>query len=457
MIRSTRLLPLALVALATPKGLAQIGQELPVITVDGEPFYSWADYTSSETFRENGLRCTMETGDMPVFRAASDCEFFSTNPIPQYDPVDLIQIPVVVHVIQSTTGAGAISDSLVQSQIDILNEDFRAMAGTNGANGTDTMIQFFLAQVDPNGNPTNGITRSTNNTWFNDGGSYWNTLAWDTNRYLNIYTNSASGALGYVPGLPQNGIVGSAADRVVVLWSSFGRNAPIGSPFNLGRTTTHEVGHYFGLWHTFDNGCGSTSACYTSGDTICDTNPESSPTFGCPGARTSCSLPAPFDNYMDYSDDICMEMFTPEQTNRMRCTILEWRSNLPCTPGSVATRLGGGANYDTAYTTTSQPLLGSILSAQIDVSLSPYNNAMILGYLAPDNLTLSGNRTLLFDVTSTRVLQILDNGPIAKWNLDLSGVTDPVFCGLTIYTQGYLFGGAPSFGLTNSQDWTLGL
>jgi hypothetical protein len=264
-----------------------------------------------------------------AFMPPSDCSYNSTTIKAQYAPsVVTYTIPVVVHVIQRTSGTGYISPARIQTQIDILNEDFLAISGTNGSQGTDARIQFELATVDPNGNPTTGITYSQNNTWYNDGGSYWNQLAWDTNRYLNIYTNSASGALGYVPDLPQGGgIVGSSADRVVCLWDAFGRNAPIGPPYNQGRTVTHEVGHYLGLFHTFDGGCGGGN-CYTSGDRICDTNAESSPTFGCPGSKTSCGSQDPKDNYMDYSDDLCMRRFTPEQINRMRCTLENWRPNL---------------------------------------------------------------------------------------------------------------------------------
>ena len=278
-----------------------------------------------------GIRCGTPVLDPDRFPnallAPSDCAYGSTSPQSQYDPGATLTIPVVVHVIQRTNGTGFISQSKVQSQIDVLNEDFLAIAGSNGANGNDSRIQFELASIDPNGNPTSGITYSSNNTWFNDGGSYWNTLAWDTNNYLNIYTNNAGGYLGYVPDLPQGGIVGSKSDRVVVLWSSFGQNGPIGPPYNKGRTTTHEVGHYLGLWHTFDGGCGGGN-CYTSGDRICDTNPESSPTYGCPGSKSSCGSSDPFHNYMDYSDDLCMWEFSNEQINRMRCTLENWRPNL---------------------------------------------------------------------------------------------------------------------------------
>lgn len=258
----------------------------------------------------------------------SDCSANSTTVKAEYDATDILEIPVVVHILTRTNGQGDITDAKVLSQIKILNDDFRAVAGSNGAPGFDTKIQFRLATVDPSGNPTNGITRTANNNWFNDSGNYWNSLAWDPDRYLNIYTNQASGALGYVPYLPQSGPAGSNSDRVVVLWSSFGNNGPIGPPYNKGRTTTHEIGHYLGLYHTFDGGCGSASNCSGSGDLICDTNRESSPSFGCPSNKSSCGSPDPVTNYMDYSDDLCMNRFTDNQSNRMRCTLMNYRSGL---------------------------------------------------------------------------------------------------------------------------------
>ena len=327
------------------------------IIIDGHTYSSWADVHDSGYFHLEGTRCGVDPfmmqawGVEEVAGSGADCSFNRTTIDPQWDPsVNKVRIPVVVHVIERTNGTGHISESRVQSQIDVLNEDFLALAGTNGANGTDTQIEFFLATEDPNGNPTNGITYSVNNTWFNDGGAYYNTLAWDTNRYLNIYTNDASGALGYVPDLAQGGLAGSNADRVVILYSTFGRNAPF-SPFNLGRTATHEVGHYLGLYHTFNGGCNNT---YTSGDRITDTNPESSPTFGCPGSRSSCGSQAPIDNYMDYSDDRCMEMFTPEQANRMRCSLFNYRPNLwqsaqgPCSDADVEEPFGELDFFDIA-------------------------------------------------------------------------------------------------------------
>ncbi|MDP6964119.1 MAG: hypothetical protein QGF46_08145, partial [Planctomycetota bacterium] len=151
----------------------------------------------------------------------SDCGYSTNSPNSQYDPTFTYEIPVVFHVIQRNSTTGYLSPSQIQDQVDILNEDFQAIAGSPGAPGTNAQIKFRLATVDPQGNPTNGITYTTNTNWYNDNGNYWSSLAWDTNNYLNIYTNSASGYLGYVPDFPQSGnLVGSTQDRVVVNWTA---------------------------------------------------------------------------------------------------------------------------------------------------------------------------------------------------------------------------------------------
>ncbi len=305
-----------------------------------DPATDWEAFKASEEFGEQGLRCgtpSREVREMLYGTTEgdpSDCSSNLTNPIPAYDPGPTYTIDVVVHIIMNDgCSVGDISDALVQSQIDILNEDFLALPGTNGQFGTDTAIQFRLATVDPDGNATTGITRSCNTTWFNDQGAYWNSLAWDPNRYMNIYTNLASGALGYVPFLPADGgggNVGQPFDRVVILWDAFGRDAPRGPPYDQGRTATHEVGHYLGLEHTFNGGCGPDTPpdCYATDDLICDTNPEAQPRFGCPAGAESCGSPDPIENYMDYTDDLCMELFTLEQSRRQRCTLPNYRPGL---------------------------------------------------------------------------------------------------------------------------------
>ncbi len=323
-------LVLAVPAMGEPSEQPMATETLEGQVIAGDlVFDSWSEYFDSDYFRDNGLRCGISL-EAAVIEArlggsANDCSFSSTNPSPVYDPAAaLYLIPVVVHVIQNSGGTGFLTAAQVESQIDILNEDFLALAGTPGQNGSDVQIQFYLATEDPSGTPTTGITYSTNTTWFNDGGGYYNTLAWDTNIYLNMYSNTAGGFLGYVPDLPQGGIAGSDADRVVIHYQSFGRNSP-GGQYNQGRTATHEVGHYLGLYHTFQSGCG-TSSCYTTGDRICDTNAEANPRFSCAGS--SCGNLDPYRNYMDYSNDTCMDNFTPEQGLRMRCSLEHYRPNL---------------------------------------------------------------------------------------------------------------------------------
>lgn len=332
---------LSAVAILSPVAMAETSKEIAdPIVFDGVTYDSWQAYAESDAFVSGGRRCgtvAVEPDESAILDQA-DCSANLTNPLPIYDPGSVHVINVVVHVITQVGGGGNVTDAKVISQIDIMNEDFNAIPGTNGENGTYAGIQFQLATVDPMGNPTNGITRDANNTWFNDGGSYWNTLAWDPDHYLNIYTNNAGGNLGYVPFLPASspGSIGSNADRVVCLWSAFGRNAPFGPPYNQGRTATHEVGHFLGLYHVFQGGCGTQTmpGCYSSGDRICDTNGDSTAHFGCPNTAT-CGTPDPIDNYMEYTDDLCMEKFTPEQVRRIRCTLESYRSDL-IVPGPMA-------------------------------------------------------------------------------------------------------------------------
>lgn len=323
-----------------PMGLALAGALLamPAAAQNGtptpQPFTPVAQ--NVPTGPHGYIRCLTPSIDLAFARAlpASDCTANSTNPAAQYSPenLDEVEIQVVFHVIRQSNGNGDVPNSRVNSQIDILNEDFGALAGTPGAPGVDTKIRFTLATVDPNGQPTTGIERYNNSTWYQDSGSYFNSIAWDPDVYLNIYTmgspGGSSNTLGYVPFLPQTGggSVGANSDRVVILNTAVGRNAPI-STYNQGRTTVHEVGHYLGLYHTFQSGC-SSGNCNTSGDRICDTNSESQPEYNCPSNSSSCGSSDPVRNYMNYSPDSCMSNFTEQQARRMRCTLEFYRPQL---------------------------------------------------------------------------------------------------------------------------------
>jgi hypothetical protein len=302
------------------------------VQLGAKVFPTRAAYYASAAFQQSGHRCA--TADQPVVDplafAAADCSFTNTTISPLYNDDRVFIIQVVFHVIKRTNGMGDISPALIQSQIDVLNEDFGALAGTPGAPGTNTKIKFVLAKYDPAGNPTTGIEYITNDAYFIDPGSGQSpmktALRWDPTRYFNIYTNDANGALGYAT-FPQQH-AGAIQDGVVLLWESVGRNSLGGPPYNLGRTATHEVGHYLGLFHTFQGQCGTAAAPYTSGDLIADTNREREPQFGCTPSVSACPNAGmnPIENYMDYSDDICMNKFTPEQVNRMRCAIMSFRN-----------------------------------------------------------------------------------------------------------------------------------
>jgi hypothetical protein len=233
-------------------------------------------------------------------------------------------IPVVVHVVYNTTSQN-ITDAQIQSQIAVLNEDFRRLnadkANTPSAFSTaaaDAEITFCLATVDPNGNPTNGITRTqTAVTSFSDDDGVKSSAtggknAWNTSQYLNLWVcNLGGGLLGYAqfPGGP------ASTDGVVINYQYFGRGYATVAPYNKGRTGTHEVGHWLNLRHIWgDASCGD--------DLVSDTPTQSTSNYSCPtfphrtcGNTTNGDM---FMNYMDYTDDPCMNMFTTGQKNRMR-------------------------------------------------------------------------------------------------------------------------------------------
>jgi len=253
-------------------------------------------------------------------------------------------IPVVVHVVHnnsSGTVGGAnntnISNAQIYSQIDILNQDYRRKPGTNGYNndpvGADVNIEFCLASSDPDGNLTTGITRTyyPKNSW-NYGSSADEDLLkslsyWPSDQYLNIWVcNLANNVLGYsqfpagsgLPGL--SGDNGAATDGVVIDYQYFGSTGTAKAPYNLGRTATHEIGHWLGLIHLWgDADCGDDYVADTpwdkgpNGDTDCiDSSNCVNPLVYTPDMT---------NNYLDYSADICMNIFTQGQKLRMRTAI----------------------------------------------------------------------------------------------------------------------------------------
>ncbi len=234
-------------------------------------------------------------------------------------------IPIVVHVIHNGDALGSgenISDAQVMSQITVLNADFSATNSDynstsyyNSVKG-NMDIQFCLATQDPNGLPTTGIDRVNYGT-----ASFGNAATesmkaatqWDPTRYFNIWVVRFGGDLNGVLGYAQFPNSGAAnTDGVAIGYNYFGTTGAVSSPYNKGRTATHEIGHCLGLFHIWgDDG----TAC-TGSDNVSDTPNQADENYGCPNpaTNTSCSNSGDMSmNYMDYTDDACMYMFTAGQ------------------------------------------------------------------------------------------------------------------------------------------------
>ncbi len=265
-----------------------------------------------------------------TWRAQHPNEIRSSAPV--------VTIPVVVHVLYKTPTQN-LSNAQVYSQIAILNADYRRLNADTINTPTmfdsiaaDINIEFCLATLDPAGNPTDGITRTSTtggqivgyfSPIFEDAkyDSLGGKDAWPADQYLNIWVCELfPGLLGYAQfpgGAP-------ATDGVVIAYTAFGDQGTVAAPSTLGRTTIHEVGHWLGLFHIW----GDDSDCTSGSDSIPDTpNANGASASDCNVLLNSCANEDPYwgtidpndmvQNYMDYSHDSCMNMFTEGQKTRM--------------------------------------------------------------------------------------------------------------------------------------------
>jgi chitodextrinase len=305
-------------------------------------------------------------------------------------------IPVVFHVVYRNSTQN-ISMAQIQSQLDVLNEDFQRLnsdADNTWPQAGNPEISFCLATVDPNGNSTNGITRtSTSSNVFTDDdkvkfNSQGGKDAWPTSQYLNFWVCALDGFLGYAqfPGGPAN------TDGVVCDYRYVGTTGTAEAPFDLGRTATHEVGHWLNLYHIWgDGGCGVD-------DEVSDTPKSDAPNYGCTANHSSCNTTDMVQNYMDYSDDACMNLFTNGQITRMRALFSTGgpRAGLLNSPGC------GGSNADTEAPSNPTNLAGNN-TTQTTTDLSwnaSSDNVSVTGY----NVFVNGNQigtsaNTSFDVT----------------------------------------------------------
>jgi hypothetical protein len=275
-----------------------------------------ADYQQRELQKTPGL-----SANLNAIEKFTQQQIISANQSREAQGI-VIKIPVVVHVLYHLPHQN-ISDAQIHSQIAALNRDFRRRAADTSNTpavfrslAADVEIEFQLAISDPMRRYTTGIIRKYTpiNEWdANDKmkfSSETGSDAWDTKQYLNIWVCSLDQVVGYssVPGGPDN------VDGVVIAYNAFGTiNTMAG--YNMGKTAVHEIGHWLNLKHLWgDSDCGD--------DLVGDTPKQSTYTVGCPsGTRISCSN-APYGNmytnYMDFTEDACMNLFTHGQKARMR-------------------------------------------------------------------------------------------------------------------------------------------
>jgi hypothetical protein len=296
-----------------------------------------------------------------------------------HSPEAITTIPVAFHILRSNTGQYDVSDEVCQDQVDVLNAAF---ATTN--------FQFTLLSVD----------RTNNSTWASGGdeAGFKSALAIDPAHTLNFYTgNLGGGLLGWAV-FPWSYPETSYWHGVVCLYSSL----PGGSTpnYNEGDTGTHEIGHYLGLYHTFQGGCTG------GGDLVDDTPAESSPAFGCPVGRNTCTSLGddPIHNFMDYTYDNCMYEFTAGQSTRMDEQVALYKPSL----------LGGGGG-------TGEPPVVSDIPDQTVASGGRFAALRMDNYVSdPDNgddeisWSWSGNSNITVIWNSTR--RRINLRPARNWS-----------------------------------------
>jgi len=257
------------------------------------PFtFSGRTYASQQAFIDAGLRCGTKDADLQTDELLQ----FILSRNNAVASATGGTIPVYVHIITNTSGAGAVPDQMVADQIAVLNAAYAS-----------TGWSFRLA----------GTDRTANDTWFlmepgtTAEAEAKTALHKGTAQDLNLYTaNPGSNLLGWAT-FPWSYSSQPSMDGVVILYSSLPGGSAV--PYNEGDTATHEIGHWMGLYHTFQGAC-------LVGDRVDDTPAERSAAFGCPVGRDSCPTKAgqdPILNFMDYTDDSCMNQFTPGQDARM--------------------------------------------------------------------------------------------------------------------------------------------
>jgi hypothetical protein len=364
----------------------------------------------------------------------------------------VIQIPVVVHILHNGEPIGTapnITDAQVLSQIQVMNEDFRKAFGSRGYNdnpvGADLEIEFVMAKTAPDGTATNGINRRNINQDGVTVDDLENTIKpatiWEATEYMNMWSVKFvapdDSTLGYaqfpegsgLEGLPTSGEE-ATTDGVVIRYQSFGTSDLddgtfiLDAPYDLGRTATHEVGHWIGLRHIWGDGLGCNlglpiPGCSCSEDDFCEDTPNSDmANYGCPEDKTSpCNLiedpmadPTSdmVENYMDYSDDPCMNIFTEDQKTRARTVMLNSprRMELPFSPALFPPQAYVAFSTSSSSVTEGSSCNTRQVAVALEISKQPAGNvtvtvAVVGGSADGDDYELINNTIVFSSGTST--------------------------------------------------------
>jgi len=307
----------------------------PAAAERGRPFVlDGVTFESQEAFIQSGGRCGTVMRGRPVRTPAAEQirSWIAEKRIAAGG-----EIPVAFHVILGSRGEGNVPEAWLDAQIEVLNRTYagRDYYGDVVPGAARTGYTFTKASV----------SRTLNNQWFKmSPGSHAEFVAKTAlnvtpETTLNLYTCKPGHFLLGWSTFPWELAANPAMDGVVIHYASL-TGGPL-APYNLGGTAVHEVGHWIGLLHTFQGGCGDESAtgCETTGDLICDTPGESGPTFGCPDGKDTCPGEGedPIHNYMDYTDDACYDNFTDGQDARADFMMATYR------PAIGSARLAGAA------------------------------------------------------------------------------------------------------------------
>lgn len=314
---------LALIAVRTTPNLVLAQRQDKLIGELPDGTFKFRDkiYASKQAFIESGARCPVQAPDdirlaeiqAEVARAVAARRAASAKGAATLRAPGSVNIPVYFHVIQADgtageSGTGYVSEATLDAQIGAMNAGFAGSDPQGG--GADTPFRFYRA----------GVDYTVNSSWFDASlgtaaeSEMKSALRIGSADDLNIYTNSGGGFLGWAT-FPSDYASEPTNDGVVIYHESVPGGAL--AAYNEGDTATHEVGHWLGLYHTFEGGCDRSAT--NGGDLVSDTPAERRPYFGCEGDRDSCPrFPGvdPIHNFMDYSDDVCLYQFTAGQSTR---------------------------------------------------------------------------------------------------------------------------------------------